>query len=816
MYKFVDTVEAAEELILPAEAVSINGEYIENLIEGYRTLYASGRESLEKEFEEYDDTAQNGTVVKYSRFPARTITVGFQLIAESPEEFREAFNKLNGILNVEDAEIIFNDENDKFFIGSPNMNGDIDPGLCSVVGEYEIYCNDPFKYSIDFHEPQASFEESESGLAQTFLIDYAGTVPAYPQYIAEFYNPDGGTDEDNAEDSQSSMVKSLGSVGDCKYVAFLDSNNHILQFGNPDLEDDTETPAPLTLTHRSFRKSGSYNPDTAGEEWESPAKGYSAITKHQQQGKLGTGAAVYAAEQQEITKQQILLAKTSGNYCKYSAVITKVDSRTSSTVKLHAQIKISNMTADISKGATLTVELSCGDKKATKVLKSASVSWEKEKSRSCSFTLTAPASASVKELSNIKLKVTRSNGTYKSGGKTKKATGSTGKLSTKTCKVVEIPYYIAISADSYYLHPSAYGSAIKGVCTGPTLTWTYPENDDGRGAKAFELAWNMKCCTGKTTNETLQMGAFECLLLGGDSIDSSGNIKNQQILAGFLITKKAAGAKGNVYLYIEGKQKYKSTGKTDLTWSSGAFGNHKGFTACKIKSTGSKVEFTLGKTFNKGKARTYKLSASGKKKRVFKVVFGFYRYGAQPAFDWNGINAVRFKKIYDVESELENATFSAGQTLIADSNSCDVLLDDVSTPGIGALGNDWETMCLNPGINQISTAFEQREADSVKVMRRCRSDEAYQGVHAYDLDDDGNKVEVDAGDVEIKTYYSCDSAVDHVHFFESEAGNQIIASGKTFSKVELTAEQFDADPTKYFVLESPVPNFKIQYREVFI
>ena len=43
MYKFVDTTERQEEQILPSEALNFNGVYFENVIPGYRTLYARNR-----------------------------------------------------------------------------------------------------------------------------------------------------------------------------------------------------------------------------------------------------------------------------------------------------------------------------------------------------------------------------------------------------------------------------------------------------------------------------------------------------------------------------------------------------------------------------------------------------------------------------------------------------------------------------------------------------------------------------------------------------------------------------------------------------
>lgn len=835
MYDFTDTTEAAGGDTLPAEAVSINGEYIEDYISGYRTLYTAGRESLEKEFESYDDTAANGSLTKFTRFPARTITVGFQLRTISPEEFREAFNRLNQMLNVEDAEIIFNDEQDKFFTGSPIMNAEIEPGLMSVKGEYQIYCADPLKYSIDWQEPQpVMVEDEETGLAQTFLIDYAGTYPAYPQYIARFYNPDGETDEDNVDFEQTDMVGKLGSVGACKFAAFMDDDKHILQFGNPDLEDDTDVPLPLMLTNRSFKKNGSYDATKNGEEWVSPAMGTSKRTNYKMQGTLGTKASTYAPSQNTKNKDQVLLALTSGTDCKYKATVTKVDGRTSSKVSLHIQVKMSSLKSAITKGATLTVEVTYGSKTVTKVLKKSSVSWEKGNAHSCSLTMSVDASSSKTELTGIKIKVTRKNGTYKvkdgKKTKTKTATGSAGKLSSKTCKPIEVPAYVPVSDTAYFASPTSYGSAVKKTYTGPTMTWSYPlsgmpDTDDGVGAKFFNLTWAMKFCMGKTVNEVLQMGAFECLILGGNSLSSDGSIDGQEVLAGVSITKTNTSSKGNIYLYVRDKSVYKKEKNIDLTWSKGKFGNKSGSVSCsistKVKNGKRYICFNLP-----GLSKQTKSYVANSNKRALKVVFGFYRYAENPAFDFNGVRSVKFKKLYREESELEDTPFQAAQTLVADSSNCEVTLDDVQRPDLGALGNDWEGMCLKPGINEITTAYSQRPDDSVKVMRRCRDDEVYQGMGAYDTDEEGNEVAIDASDPEIKIYYKYNGEMgtgpsESVFFYESESTDEsgkkiVVASGMSFIEADISQSEYDEATTSYFVLEEPVPEFSIQYREVYL
>lgn len=88
MYNFVDTNGYAEGTALPSEALKINGAYLENKVTGYRTLYVKGREMLAPDIETYETGVRDGSTLQSKRFPARTITVGYQLIASSAEAFR--------------------------------------------------------------------------------------------------------------------------------------------------------------------------------------------------------------------------------------------------------------------------------------------------------------------------------------------------------------------------------------------------------------------------------------------------------------------------------------------------------------------------------------------------------------------------------------------------------------------------------------------------------------------------------------------------------------------------------------------------------
>ena len=220
MYEFVDTIEESGAGALPSEALSINGTFLENLIDGYKTLNTNGRETFTTELTESEIGIHDGEFLSGRRYPAREITVTFQIIAEDALDFRDKFNKLNSSLNVENATLIFNDEPDKFLIGTPSGASEIEAGRNAVVGEFTIKCHDPFKYSVQ--EYSAELREDEGG--KYLFVDYDGTMPSRPILQADFYKSD--TVNDN--------------TGRCGYVAFANDKGNVLQFGDPADTDEIE------------------------------------------------------------------------------------------------------------------------------------------------------------------------------------------------------------------------------------------------------------------------------------------------------------------------------------------------------------------------------------------------------------------------------------------------------------------------------------------------------------------------------------------------------------------------------------------------
>lgn len=237
MYTFRDTTDFTQYTNpLPTEAVSINGQYIEDVLEGYRTLYTKGRESLGVELNTYSVGTADGEKYKNKRYPARELTVGFQLIADTAEEFREKFTNLNNLLSLDEADFIFNDERDKFFSGYPIMNAEVEAGQNSVKGEWKIYCAYPFKRSVEPITKTMS-DATVTDTTATFTIDYNGSQPARPVLRAKFAGS-GGTS--SSED------------GDCGFVAFVDQEENIIQLGNPEVLDLDEYNKAENLINKEF------------------------------------------------------------------------------------------------------------------------------------------------------------------------------------------------------------------------------------------------------------------------------------------------------------------------------------------------------------------------------------------------------------------------------------------------------------------------------------------------------------------------------------------------------------------------------------
>ena len=320
MYNFVDINETSEAVILPSEALCLNGEYIENIIPGYRTLYVEGREALSPEVDSFTVGSSDGASIKNKRYPERTIIVTYQIIAESNEAFREAYNKLAAVLDVEEAQLIFNDEPDKFFTGTPSSIGAVPPGRNAVTGTFEILCVDPFKYSVIEYEADPNVADG------SFLINYNGTHKAYPTLEAEFYKED-------VEDG------TVTGNGDCGYVAFFNENEKIIQLGDTNETNDLVVyPESQTLVSQNFNKETAWGAITQ-QNWASNRGRLPVLMSSDQVGSYGTAVGHYTYTTAPTTSGTLL--NTSSKEQKpyvYYTVTAKTASRLANRVNVEVTI----------------------------------------------------------------------------------------------------------------------------------------------------------------------------------------------------------------------------------------------------------------------------------------------------------------------------------------------------------------------------------------------------------------------------------------------------------------------------------------------
>lgn len=149
MYEFRDTTAgASSEDIghLPASAMMYDSKYIENVIEGYRTLVVTGREMISVDIS--SDAVKVGTKISEQRIQAREITVQYMLEDNDPEELQKKFKQLMALLyREEDVEISFNDDPQIFYYGRFSEADEVPGENNSVISSFTIYCQDPLRYS---------------------------------------------------------------------------------------------------------------------------------------------------------------------------------------------------------------------------------------------------------------------------------------------------------------------------------------------------------------------------------------------------------------------------------------------------------------------------------------------------------------------------------------------------------------------------------------------------------------------------------------------------------------------------------------------
>ena len=196
---------------MPIIKMQVDGQYLETLVSGYRTLTVEGREELDLDVINAEiDTSDGGRYLR-RKIKSRVLSVRFAVEDSTPEGFAVKFKALKAELyKIKEAQIIFTDEPDIYFTGTFRKITAEYIGHTVAQGVIEISCADPFKYSTT--------ETTIAATNGTITATYNGTYPAHPVLTAQ-----------SAEH-------------DCGFYGFT-KDGLTVRVGNPDEQDQEEVPS---------------------------------------------------------------------------------------------------------------------------------------------------------------------------------------------------------------------------------------------------------------------------------------------------------------------------------------------------------------------------------------------------------------------------------------------------------------------------------------------------------------------------------------------------------------------------------------------
>lgn len=686
--------------MLPSRAMAINGEYLETLIEGYRTIGVSGREMPEIEQDTIEVGFTDGVRYKQKRYKEREIKVSFTIVGQTNpitrEELNLKFRQLNKILDAENAEFTFDDEPDVYYVGTVegSSSGDVTMGYTTengvASGSFTILCPKPYKYSITEYEAEPSVDEKGS-----IYIDYNGTYKSYPILEADFYKETEGN-------------TTLTGNGDCGYVAFFNEQEKIIQLGDPEEEDKEATnEKSQTLVNQTFEESTSWG-SSISSLW--TLNGGKILPNDAiQNGTIGMGVSEYTSSSSSSTTTATVLNKKvtpNGKPKFYYSLVLRCTGRTSNAVTVSATVTASLGTDKnyFGKGLGLKGSIYCGGSWHDLIIKKTSAYWKGRSAHtvSTSFTVTG-LTDTTSALTGIKFKTWRTDSLL---------ANIAGILPETSCSNMTIKTYTTDTPSKYYLAPTSYGSG-SGSYHGVSITRTLPADSSGEtGATDFTFTYKQQMCIGNKTADQIQVGDFQALVV-------SGSDTNRKILAGVRIYKSSAGKMANLDFYIDGvKQTADGVPDTiDLSYASKYFGvSNSAVRTTTIVKSGSSI------TFNVAGIKAVFKDDSYINLKATQITFAFNQYSTVKTLAYNGLYWIKFvKDNCNVWKNIPNK-FSANDILEANCGEGEIYLNNTRTPGLGAIGNNWEDFYLKPGLNQIGYAYsswvEDEYAPTIKVRYR--------------------------------------------------------------------------------------------------
>lgn len=119
---------------------------------------------------------------------------------------------------------------------------------------------------------------------------------------------------------------------------------------------------------------------------------------------------------------------------------------------------------------------------------------------------------------------------------------------------------------------------------------------------------------------------------------------------------------------------------------------------CDLRKEGSKLTF-----FYNGSYPSFNIPEIADMKCA-KIQIAIKQRGTRSGnkyLTYNGINAFYFQKLHVEKWKDVPNKFAQDCSLIANCSDGSIRMNGLPKPDLGALGNDWETFCLKPGVNQV-------------------------------------------------------------------------------------------------------------------
>ncbi len=246
--------------------------------------------------------------------------------------------------------------------------------------------------------------------------------------------------------------------------------------------------------------------------------------------------------------------------------------------------------------------------------------------------------------------------------------------------------------DTDILTPSSYGSGDK--WHGPSITYELPSAD--------------------VTDFNMEFGVvFAC---GGNPATAVDIPEEEGVLRVILSNTTGTVAEMDIRKpyksSINGKVTFKTTAGTEQYNSGIALGTYNsnfgwqksGGSApkrtCIIKRKGNTFTFTAGSI-----TKSYTVTANAAYTNVKYVTFWFGKWGTDDPLGSIGLTSIKFNSDHWATNNDMKNKFGSNDVCVVDCEEAAIYLNNVDTPSLGAVGNNWEEFYLSPGANIIKVTW---------------------------------------------------------------------------------------------------------------